>query len=231
MAIDVYWASCEEQWLRATPPIEIKKLHFSSDAFKAINIIRCPATRDFLHNYYGLKSLYTYNFYIREELPRVYSNDYDQKFYDNHVLLRDINSKSFTFGQEYVFFTEHDSLLLSQEQPFLEDTNINDRCIIYPGKFDIGKWFRGLEFAFRLKQKHDHFSISENEIYSYVKFHTDEDVNLIQFRINDGLKSLLNDINQSKFYQSARYRPLQYRYDSFSTKKLILQEIKKNVLT
>ena len=121
---------------------------------------------------------------------------------------------------------------MSVHQPFLEDNIINNTCIFYPGQFDIGKWFRNTDFAFRLKKSADKFVINEKDIYVYVKFHTAEDINFIQFRFSKELKDLLNDVNQSRANQPLNtYRSLEYRYDSFSIKNLVLHEIKKNILT
>ncbi|NBV27513.1 hypothetical protein EBS02_00610 [bacterium] len=232
MTINVYWASGEKEWLRATEPVNIKKLHFSTDAFKETDVIFCPATRDFLDNYYGIKSIYTYDMHFDDD--RVWAEQYDHEFFDYHIKIRgkDKKLKCASFMISYIFFTEEESLTMSMEQPFLEDNVINDTCILFPGQFDIAKWFRNIEFAFRLKKKTNHFSIKEGDIYSYIKFHTKEDINFIQFRISDEIKSLMNDVKHAKSHQPIPpYRSLESRYESFSTKELILREIKKNILT
>lgn len=226
--IDIYWACLEDEWLRATEPVDIKKLHFSTDEFKETDVIRCPATRDFLHNYYGLKTIYTYDIFFEDD--HTWSTHYNQTFFQNHVIRR--GKKSASFILQYVFFTEEESLVMSFEQPFLEDNVINNNCILFPGQFDIGKWFRNIDFAFKLKKKVDHFSMKEDDIYSYIKFHTNEDIKFIQFRANDEIKSLRNDVIRARINQPQnQYRSLESRYDSFLTKKLILKEIKNNVLT
>lgn len=232
MAINVYWSMLENEWLRATVPQDVRKTHFSTDAFQEVSIIRCPATRDFLHNYYSLSSIYRYNIFLDAENKKAWSDLYDQNFFDNHVKVRSYNHRSLSFLIGYIFFVEEESLLMSMHQPFLEDNIINNTCILYPGQFDIGKWFRNLDFGFRLKKSADKFVINEKDIYAYVKFHTDEDINFIQFRPSRELRDLTNDIGNARNYQpSNMYRSLEYRYESFSTKNLILQEIKKNILT
>lgn len=232
MAIDIYWASLDDEWLRATAPQEVRKNHFSTDVFKEVGIIRCPATRDFLHNYYSLSSIYNYNIFIDSENQKCWSDLYDQTFFDTHVRVRSYNHRSLSFMMRYIFFVEDESLSISVHQPFLEDNIINNTCILYPGQFDIGKWFRNLDFGFRLKKSADKFVINEKDIYAYVKFHTNEDINFIQFRFNKELRDLLNDVHQSTKNQPLNtYRSLEYRYESFSIKNLVLSEIKKNILT
>ena len=232
MAINVYWSELDDEWLRATVPQEVRKTHFLTDAFQEIGITRCPATRDFLHNYYSLSSIYSYNIFLDSENQKCWSDLYDQNFFDCHVKIRSYRHRSLSFMMQYIFFVEEESLLMSMHQPFLEDNIINNTCILYPGQFDIGKWFRNFDFAFRLKKSVDKFVINEKDIYAYVKFHTDEDINFIQFRPSKELKDLVADVGKAKNYQTTKtYRSLEYRYESFSTKNLILQEIKKNILT
>ena len=232
MAINVYWSVLDNEWLRATVPQDVRKTHFSTEMFQEVGIIRCPANRDFLHNYYSLSSIYSYNIFLDSENQKAWSDLYDQIFFDTHVRVRSYRHRSLSFMMQYIFFVEEESLLMSMHQPFLEDNIINNTCILYPGQFDIGKWFRNLDFAFRLKKSADKFVINEKDIYAYVKFHTDEDINFIQFRASRELRDLANDIANCRKYQpSNTYRPLDYRYESFSTKNLIVQEIKKNILT
>ena len=231
MAINVYWACFEDEWLRAKPPIEVKKLHFNTDAFQETEVIRCPATRDFLHNYYGLKSIYTYDIHMDDD--KLWSEQYDQTFFNNHVNIRSKTSKTkcLSFISRFIYFTDEESLLMSFEQPFLEDNSVNDTCIVFPGKFDIGKWFRPTDFAFRFKSKTNHFSVKENDIYCYLKFHTEEEIKFTQFRTSKAIFDFTLDVINARNNQPNKYRPLEYRYESFSTKNLILQEIKKNILT
>jgi hypothetical protein len=97
------------------------------------------------------------------------------------------------------------------------------------GKFDIGKWFRGTEFAFYLKDGYDSFKIERNEIYSYMRFHTDEKINLLEFNYSDKLKQF----NQERFdaiSKVSKLKKLENYYNMFRHKKLILKEIRENLV-
>lgn len=226
MSINVYWSCIEKEWLRAKKPTPI----LSKIDKNLINtgITKCPAFRNNLDNTFGLHSLYDYTFELEE--GKIKSNSFDQEFFDDHLLIRSIPEKVFSFQQYYIFFTDQDSLKITGNLfPFLEDNNITDRCKVFSGEFDIGKWFRNLEFAFQLKRNYDSFKIEENEIYSYIKFHTQEKINFIQYRHSPMLKEFLSDVTNTKFY-SNKFKDLQDYYRMFKTKKLILKEIQKNVL-
>jgi hypothetical protein len=226
--INVYWACLEKEWLRADQPIPIlsKFIKDNSEIKNSVDV--CPAFRLENRNVFGLKSLYSYNFSI--DGNTIGSSLYDQEFYDWHVCVRNFNKHFFTFSQEFVFFTDSPSLNMTGGiLPYFENNNITDRCTVIPGVFDIGKWYRPIEFAFFLKPQYNEFKIEHGEIFQYIKFHTDKKINFIQFKENDALKSYLKDAMHSRINKKNVFS-LDFYYKKFNLKKLILKEIKGNVL-
>ena len=231
MSINVYWSCIEKEWMLATFPETVASTFYKKnlvDDNRGSQINYCPAFNDNLKNLYAIRSLYNYEF--RLEYGTLRSDDYDQEFYDNHVLIRSYEKRFFSFKNSYIFFTDAPSLKTTfYEFPFLEDNNITKRCIPVAGQFDIGKWFRGTEFAFYLKQDYDSFKIENSEIYSYIRFHSEEKINLIQFYYSDKLRQF----NQERFEaisKISRLRKLENYYKMFRHKKLILKEIKENLV-
>jgi hypothetical protein len=233
MSITIYWASNDREWLRATTPELIYK-NFSKDIKnQEQNLTLCPATKNYMKNTFSIKSLYNYDFRINDfgKGKELVTDTYDQKFFDEHMQVRSIENKLFSFIQRFVFFTEEKSLLMSAGVlPFLEDNNITKRCVVIPGTFDIGKWFRQSDFAFYLKKDYDDFKIEENEIFQYIKFHTDEKIIFKQFRVNEKIQDFLNDIENAKENRKGKIRPLQEYYLMMKNKKMIIKEIKNNLL-
>lgn len=228
MSINVYWSCIEDEWLRAVNPIPVYNSVIDQGHFSDANVHRCPAFSNSLKNTFCLKSIYDYTFEVKDN--SIWSKDYDQNFYDRHVLVRSMKDRVFSFQQYFTFFTEEDSLLMTGNlQPFLELNDINDRCLVIPGTFDIGKWFRNIEFSFHLKSNFSEFKITEGETYSYVKFHTEEKVNLIQYRHSEKLASILREQMYVR-NNTPRLRNLVAYYKMFKTKKIILEEIKKNIV-
>jgi hypothetical protein len=172
--------------------------------------------------------LYTYNFRVDEK--SIGSSLYDQTFFNEHVNVRSLEERTFSFNQFFTFFTEENSLNVTGNlQPYLENNSINERCMVFPGSYDIGKWFRNIEFSFHLKPQYSDFLINEGEVYTYLKFHTDEKIEFIQYRHSPILVSHLKEIIAAKNH-TAKSRNLFAYYDMFKTKKMILKEIKKNIL-
>lgn len=230
MAIKVYWASLENEWLRLKKPEPLSKtfyeknLYINKDSLNGINA--CPAFNNELKNTFALHSLYDYNFKITPE--GIISNLYDQEFANRHLVIRSIENKFFSFRQDLIFFTAEDSLkMTSNMYPYLENNNITTRCMIPQGSFDIGKWFRNTDFTFYLKPQFDEFIISYEEIYSYIQFQTNEKIELIQYKHDDEISSYLSDIILSRDYLT-NSRGLEDYYKTLKFKKLLLKKIKNN---
>lgn len=232
MAINVYWGCAEAEWVRAQEPDPVKKTFYKSfkaDPKKNLTALgRCPAFNDYLTNLYALRSIYSFEFSLTES--GVTSDLYDQKFFDTHVVVRSIPDKFFTFQQRYIFFTDAPSLLMSSgEFPIYEDNNVTQRCKTLPGTFDIGKWYRNIEFPFFLREDVDVFKIEEKEVYSYLKFHTEEKIKFIQFKVTPELIAFIED-NRGIARYTRRIFSMQDFYDGFKQKDKILKAIKENVL-
>lgn len=233
MSIKIFWSCAEEEWLRCKKPDPVaqnfyqKNLYVDRDPKSSIN--RCPSFNDNLKNLYCLRSIYDYEFFI--ENNEVKSKFYSQKFFDDHVLIRSLEHKFFSFTQKTFFFADTDSLLMTAyEYPYLEDNNITERCMIPSAVYDIGKWFRPLEFPFYLKDKFDSFKIEENEVYSYVRFHTSEKIDFQQFVFNEKIESYARDVLSLNNNRTKTMPNLNSFYNKFSIKNNILSEIKKNLL-
>ena len=84
-------------------------------------------------------------------------------------------------------------------------------------------------YFFYLKNDYDEFKISEDEVYSYITFHTDESINFKQFYPSPTVKQLLSDILLSKKYMVGK-KSMENFYSMFKTKSMILKEIKKNLI-
>lgn len=226
--INVYWASIEKEWLRAEEPVSIfsKFVKENTDIKNSVDV--CPAFQLEHHNVFGLKSIYSYSFSVEND--SVISKMYDEEFYHWHVAVRNFKRKFFTFSQEVVFFTDEPSLEMTGGiTPYLENNNITDRCTVIPGRFDIGKWYRPLEFAFFLKPQYNEFKINQDEIFQYIKFHTDKKINFVQFKQTENLKEYLANLMNVRVNKKSVFS-LDYYYKKFNLKKFILKEIKENVL-
>lgn len=233
MAITVFWACAQKEWMRAQEPESVSKIfykkgiHDPKNMFTSLNY--CPAFNKNLNNIYAVKSIYDYNFYITN--GELKSDLYDQQFFDEHVLIRSMEKKFFSFFNSYVFFTETESLeMTAYEFPFFEENEITKRCIPIPGTYDIGKWIRPLEFPFLLKNEFDTFSVENKDILYYIKFHTKEKIIFKQFIVEEKIRSYFSDAEKQSLFIKNTYGNLQEFYNNFKHKKNVLKEIKNNLI-
>jgi hypothetical protein len=224
-----------EEWLRAEKPEPVIRNATLSYKSLASNdsisrMLKCPAVTDELKNLFSLKSLYDYSIDILPDSD-VVSKDYNQKFFDEHVIVRDAKAKFISFTQSYIFFTDSKSLEMTcLIPPFLEDNQISQDVIMFPGKFDIGKWFRPIDFSFFLKKDKNQFNINENDIYTYIRFHTKERINFIKFTPTEKIYKYSNSCIRSNSGRRVGTHKLSEYYSKFSIKNKILKEIKENLI-
>jgi hypothetical protein len=235
MSITVYWACVEDEWIKATEPEPVSKRFYNlgiknKDINALDGINHCPVFNESLKNSYAIKSIYDYSFKIKEN--SCFSSDYDQKFYDDHVVIRSIDKKFFSFGTRYVFFTEEDSLKMDVYQyPVFEENEITKRCMLVPGSFDIGKYFRNLEFSFILKKEFDEFVVKNEDVLYYLKFDSKEKIKFKQFRFTKDLLEMIQGVRLANaFNKNKKNVSIDLWYSKFKGKRYILNKIKENLL-
>ena len=101
--------------------------------------------------------------------------------------------------------------------------------MIIPGGFNIGKYFRNLEFAFILKNDFNEFIVNDEDVLYYLKFYTKEKINFKQFKFNENLKQMVKDVRMANFGSNKKSN-INIFYDKFKGKKYILNEIKQNLI-
>jgi hypothetical protein len=232
MSITVYWSFLGPEWMRVKEPSLATKSFYAKDLHEEtdlMNFHKCPFFNEHLKNVYSLCSPYDYSFFIKDN--QVFSELYDQDFFNRQIIIRSIEKKCFSFALPYVFFTEEKSLEVSVPVfPYLENNHITDRCISFAGTLDIGKYFRTIDFAFFLKNPYNEFIIKENEVFGYADFKTKDKIIFKQFYPTKKIKSFVKDVNKSKQNKFFIYQKPTAYYNNFKLKKLILKEIKQNLI-
>ena len=234
--MNVYWACVDDNWLRAEAPESVSKLFFKSNRHdstnKNLDLHYCPGFKNNLTNVYALKSIHDYSFNVKNN--EVVSDMYDQEFFNKHVLIRSIEKKAFSFTTTYLFFTDEKSLeMTAYEHPFFEENSITNSCISIPGKYDIGKWFRPLEYPFYLKKNVDEFKVNYKDVMFYLRFHTNKKIHFKQFRANETIRSFSNENVASAMGLTkniSQYGGIESIYKLMKTKKMLLKEIQKNLI-
>ena len=130
MTIHVYWTCLEDEWIFSQEPVSMRKKFFLIKPSDPKNILNqtssCPALNASFKNLYGIPSMYDYEFKI--DNGNVFSPMYNQEFMNNHLVVRDLSQKFFSFHQKYIFFTDAKSLPMTTGLfPFMEN-NYLSKC-------------------------------------------------------------------------------------------------------
>jgi hypothetical protein len=239
MAITVYWSRSSQGFplmgFRSSGLHPVKNIMDNLNDIRKndgnSNYYQCPAFTDHLHNLYCMPAPFDYDLFVKEDNSDIRTNFYDQKFFDEHILLRSIDKKLISLNAPCFFFPETESLLVSQLPAYLDCNNFTKNTIVVPGTFDIAKWPRAIECAFHMTG--NYVSFKENDPLYYIRFHTSEKIILKNFNLTSRINDLIHGMMHSKFNKNYSSK-LQFYYDLLMKKKnvkqLMLEEIKKNLL-
>ncbi len=139
-----------------------------------------------------------------------------------------LNSHTFAVRGNWIFWSEEPLTMFTSPAHYHEAV-FNGYYV--GGSFDIGKWFRPVEGAIQLNQSIDTVHIKRNDPIAYVRFDTEEMVQLKRFYLTEELEQL--SWGCIKYKQHNPHRGLQFLYDKFTKRGLhniITQEIKRNVV-
>jgi hypothetical protein len=139
-----------------------------------------------------------------------------------------LNSHTFAVRGNWIFWSEEPLTITTSpahyHKPVVDGYYVG-------GSFDIGRWFRPVEGAIQLNEGVNTVHIKRNDPLAYIKFNTDELVELKRFYMTKELEEL--HWGCVKYKQEDPHRALSYLYDKFSKRglnKIITKEIKRNVV-
>jgi hypothetical protein len=193
------------------------------------NLLSCPSFSSLSKNVFILENTITSHFQISKNEIISKSKSYVNSYIDKAPSIE--NNILFTYGMNWIFFTEEDSLEMSLTAPFFSQANHLNYGAVTPGKFDIGKYFRHITLEYNLWNEKNEFRVEEGEPLAYVSFNTSQNVELVRFTMNDKLLKYASAV--SNFTDIEPRVSLKKRYERFKKakmKELIMKEIFENVV-
>lgn len=201
------------------------------------DFFRCPAVSNKMKRTFVFRSVTDTHVKVfgKEHIEYWVANEDDQR---RHQTVTEIlheptmrNRWLVNYLHPIVFFTPEDSLIASMTPPYFEQTESQKYGAIVPGEFDIGKWFRPMNFEFQLWEGVDELRVASGDALGYVQFNTDKKVVLKKFNLNNQLNKITGSlIHVSPF---RRFMRLSERYKMFEQSKLkhqILREIRQELM-
>jgi hypothetical protein len=234
--IKVYWCPVSEKsdmdWniLFYDPELLMSNLNINKNKpTPASNFFKCPAFINEVKNTFVLKNPISSEYIKHDNTFIPISPAYVALNFPHDDTLK--NNKLVSYKMSWIFFTEEDSLEMSLTSPYFSNSPHLQYGSIVPGRFDIGKWFRNINTEFNIWEDSDRLSIEDKEPIAYVKFHTNKNIDLVRFTMNDRLEGISNTTGRSSTWMP--HQTLIERYKKFKetrTKDVVLREIKKNLL-
>ena len=200
------------------------------EAIQGMNYLKCPAFTEASRNTYALRLPLDYNISIDIPNGKASSDNHDQAFFNYLLSLRELDRGIVQIAIPYMFLCK-DSLDMSTFHPYLHSNNITKSGSLLGGQFDIGKWARPTNLALMLHGDTTELNLVKDDVYSYVKFHTNEKVVLKRFDYSQAVDLLVNDCLVLKHLVKGVV-PLKSCYEAYlkyNYHKKIIKEVRKNL--
>lgn len=242
--IVVYWSACanEENWsfynlVQKVPYwLATDHLNLNTDNNRGHALLSCPAHQNAKFDTLVINFPLDIHIIFDQNGQPILDATQHSRFVNFFPQLSNANDKMtnryyIQFSGVPIFFSE-DSLEMELFPPYLHNVSVSQYAALTVGKFDIGKWFRPLYFDYMLWNNVREIVLKENDPGMYIRFYTNKRIKLQEFKCTDFIFSTARAC-ESVARQYKNKQSLQQRYDLFSsgsTKRALLQEIKKNLL-
>lgn len=190
---------------------------------------KCPAFMETVKNTFVLKSPISLD--IDFNPSRQLASSSNEQLYNLKARIDDATDHRIVqFGFNYLFFAEK-PVKMTQMHPYLHHNTFTENGNTLLGEFDIGRWLRPLQASFIIdpSKKDYSYRIKRSDIYSYIRFNTDEKIELVNFDITPKIEQIADSCLQMKQSGHGKSFPLDFCYQSFilyKRRQAIMKEIK-----
>jgi hypothetical protein len=101
------------------------------------------------------------------------------------------NSYGVDYNIGWIFFSE-DEVNLRLTPPYLHRTTAGLSGAVSSGSFYINKWFRPINVSYQLWEGVNSITVTEDEPAAYIEFDTDNEIELIEFKLNKEIYEVAN---------------------------------------
>jgi len=178
--------------------------------------IRCPAFTDTIRNTFVLKFPFSFKVSINLEDGGVESAS--PELTRRYVL--PLVNNILQLKLSTLLFADK-PCLVSQINPYLHSNSMTQQASILQGEFDIHKWFRPFNLALFVhpSKKKIIFDFKRGDVYSYIRFHTNENVKIYEFENTQEIQEITTRCLSLKFGKARGNMPLSEVYDAFLRKR------------
>lgn len=154
-----------------------------SESRKGNEFLRCPSVVDALKNTYVIRSPYDLTIHVGKQGVKI--EEYDQNFFDKHVVIHNLDTEYPVIGipPRYVFIPDGNKSVHMRLLPLM--FNPPHKLGVIVGSFDIARWIRPVEFAFEVYDTQEPIVIKRGDPLFCLQFVLEEKIELDQGLIND----------------------------------------------
>ena len=191
---EVFWAPWvdnlqneSECWVNTAyfPPTPLLGLAHQSIQDDKNLLFKCPAVKSVLKNDFVIKAPIDLTLTFDQTTASIFTHNYYQKFFDKYVVNRSKPGGPviLSLPPRYIFFSKDDVEMLSLDLPLLSsESNKNIKMI--PGKYNISKWLRPIDFTFTVIDPLQPVAVKAEDLLWAVRFYTPNDVPVKMTRFN-----------------------------------------------
>ena len=196
------------------------------------DFLRCPAVIGSIKNTYAVLSPIDLTF--EWDGTNITTKNYDQRFFDRFVVLRDSNVGFISLGIVNIIFFSESSITMKCIAANFNKTDFFKKTTLITGDFNIGNWFRPLDLAFIIDEPCT-ISIKKGDPLFYVNFDTEDNIVFKKFFYDDALQKISNSCVSMKMYfykwpVISYFSNLYKVFRDSKIKGLILKHINNNLL-
>lgn len=209
--MDIYWSPMPNEIISplkfANPAPAIKFFPKPTGS----NVNKCPAMIDYHKNTYALTFPMSYKLTIASD-GEVFTGDHTKEILEYLLTIRSQDEKLYSLNFNSLFISEQ-SCEIEVFTPTTVKNNFIKNTFLVPGVYDIGEWIRPLECAFFVDKEGAKLDINEGDVWAYIRFKTDEPVNIHRFFFTPEMYPLLNSIARSVWPATKNVRKLEVFYN------------------
>jgi len=235
--IIVYWAPSAYSHLQGTfallnlkpkPLINYMVKNKKNDS-SAENLYQsCTAFREEFSNTFYIEYPVTTKVYFDENGKVIRNDEVSDWYLDRRSSFENANAVDLDVG--VIFFCE-EPLKMKITPPYFHKTKTSETAFFTAGAYDISSWFRAIIFTHQTFPNFNYMETVSGEPAMYVSFETDKKIIFKQFVLTDSLfKYGKNCVDFKKIKPFLSFKEMYERFNSGNLNKIILKEIKENLV-
>lgn len=196
----------------------------------AAGVQRCPAFVGYFRNTFVYRSPVDVTIQSDQNGNFQWSTSLSDQYEVDH-LVEVRGADGLVSIRDYAHLWCEEPMVVEQLNPTFTDHDFAQKCEVVPGAFDISKWFRPLQPAFRLRGAS--VDIKRGDPLYLMRFLTDKKVEFKQFRPTPRLKEIHEQLSRVKSSTRTFHSSLENYYEAFKMRQYrnqVAAEIKRSLV-